>query len=96
MLKFLVKAGKIAQATADQISAWPHSGLGVYNGSVIAKNDAAAIERVAQYMLRNPFALSKMTYNRLLQPPGLMGFGQCAASFPFTAAASRWRVSNAE
>lgn len=63
VLNFLVQAGKIAQATADQISAWPHSGFGVDNGSVIAKNDTAAIERVAQYMLRNPFALSKMTYN---------------------------------
>ncbi len=63
VLKFLVQAGKIAQATADQISAWPHSGFGVDNGSVMAKNDTAAIERVAQYSLRNPFALSKMTYN---------------------------------
>jgi len=63
VLNFLVQAGKIDQATADQISAWPHSGFGVDNGSVIAKNDTAAIERVAQYMLRNPFALSKMTYN---------------------------------
>ena len=63
VLNFLVQAGKIAQATADQISAWPHGGFGVDNGSVIAKNDTAAIERVAQYMLRNPFALSKMTYN---------------------------------
>ncbi len=25
VLKFLVQAGKIAQATADQISAWPHT-----------------------------------------------------------------------
>ena len=63
VLNFLVQAGKIDQATADQISAWPHSGFGVDNGSVIAKNDTAAIERVSQYMLRNPFALSKMTYN---------------------------------
>ena len=27
VLNFLVQAGKIAQATADQISAWPHSGF---------------------------------------------------------------------
>jgi hypothetical protein len=66
-LKFLVQADKIDQATADQICSWPHSGFGVDNGSVIAKNDTAAIERVAQYMLRNPFALSKMTYNEKTQ-----------------------------
>ena len=63
VLGFLVKAGKIDQATADQICAWAHSGFGVDNGTVIAKNDGVGLERVAQYILRNPFALTKMTYN---------------------------------
>ena len=63
VLEFLIKAGKIDQATADQICSWPHSGFGIDNGTVIAKNDSAGLERVAQYILRNPFSLTKMTYN---------------------------------
>jgi len=63
VLKFLIKAGKIDQVTADQICSWPHSGFGIDNGKVIAKNDGAGLERVAQYILRNPFSLAKMTYN---------------------------------
>jgi hypothetical protein len=63
VLEFLIKEGKVDQATADQICSWPHSGFGIDNGTVIAKNDGAGLERVAQYILRNPFSLTKMTYN---------------------------------
>ena len=63
VLKMLLKAGLIDEATVENMHSWEHSGFGINNGKVIAKGDKAGLERVAQYILRNPFSLAKMTYN---------------------------------
>ena len=63
VLKLLLKAGLIDEATVENMHCWEHSGFGIDNGKVIAKADKAGLERVAQYILRNPFSLAKMTYN---------------------------------
>ena len=34
-----------------------------YNGVRLARDDEAGREALAQYIIRNPFAVSKITYN---------------------------------
>ncbi len=41
---------------------WRHTGFSAHNAVRIRANDAAARQKLAQYMLRAPFALEKMTY----------------------------------
>ena len=35
----------------------------MYNGTPLRRDDAAGLERVAQYIIRNPFSEQKMVYN---------------------------------
>lgn len=42
--------------------AWRHSGFSVHNGVRVRSNDAEGRKKLAQYMLRAPFSLEKMTY----------------------------------
>jgi Putative transposase len=42
---------------------WRHSGFSINNGLRIKRDDAKGRESVAQYILRNPFSVEKMTYN---------------------------------
>ena len=42
---------------------WKHSGFSVHNGKPLRRDDAAGLERVAQYIIRNPFSEQKMVYN---------------------------------
>jgi hypothetical protein len=35
----------------------------VHNGKPVKRNDAEGLERVAQYIIRNPFSEQKMAYN---------------------------------
>jgi hypothetical protein len=41
---------------------WRHSGFSVHNGVRVRSNDAEGRKKLAQYMLRAPFSLEKMTY----------------------------------
>jgi len=41
---------------------WHHSGFGVHAGYRIQRDDHDDQEKLAQYILRNPFSLEKMTY----------------------------------
>ncbi|MCP5538289.1 MAG: transposase [Akkermansiaceae bacterium] len=45
--------------------AWKHSGFNIDNGGeeIIAPDDTAGRERLAQYLLRHPFSLQKITWN---------------------------------
>jgi hypothetical protein len=38
-------------------------GFSVHNGKPVKRNDTQGLERVAQYIIRNPFSEQKMTYN---------------------------------
>ena len=42
---------------------WRHSGFSIKNGFRISRDDENGRESVAQYILRNPFSVEKMTYN---------------------------------
>ena len=41
---------------------WRHSGFSVHNGVRVRAGDAEGRKKLAQYMLRAPFSLEKMTY----------------------------------
>lgn len=42
---------------------WRHSGFSVYNAVRVRGDDAPGRMKLAQYMLRAPFSLEKMSYN---------------------------------
>ena len=42
--------------------AWRHSGFSVHNGVRVRAGDAEGRKKLAQYMLRAPLSLEKMTY----------------------------------
>ena len=60
VFELFLAAGKIDQQTVDQMRAWPHSGFSVDNSVYLCPRDTAALERLAQYMLRCPFSLARV------------------------------------
>ncbi len=64
ILKMLKKAGRIDNALIARLLTWRHnSGFSVHNGVRLARDDEGGREALAQYIIRNPFAVSKITYN---------------------------------
>ncbi|MDP7135447.1 MAG: transposase, partial [Planctomycetota bacterium] len=53
----------LAPELARKLLGWKHSGFSVHNGKPLRRDDAAGLERVAQYIIRNPFSEQKMVYN---------------------------------
>jgi len=63
VLQMLKKEGKIDGILIKNIMGWRHmSGFSVHNGVRIAPDDEKAKERVAQYIIRNPFSEAKLSY----------------------------------
>ena len=62
VLKFFVKKKKLAAREAEKMRQWHHSGFGIHAGHRVQRDDHDALEKLAQYILRNPFSLEKMTY----------------------------------
>ena len=61
VLALLLGEGEISKDLVQRITAWRHTGFSVHNG--VRVRDAAGRQRLAQYMLRAPFALEKMKYD---------------------------------
>ncbi len=61
VLALLLREGEVSEALVQRITAWRHTGFSVHNG--VKVRDAAGRQRLAQYMLRAPFALEKMKYD---------------------------------
>jgi len=59
----LKEEGKIIDEIIEKLMKWRHSGFSIDNGLRISRYDEKGRESVAQYILRNPFSLDKMTYN---------------------------------
>ena len=59
----LVAEGLLVGEMAPKLLGWKHSGFSVYNGKPLRRDDADGLERVAQYIIRNPFSEQKMVYN---------------------------------
>ena len=60
VFKLFLAAGKIDQQTIDEMRVWPHSGFSVDNSVYLPPRDTAALERLAQYILRCPFSLARV------------------------------------
>ena len=63
VIRMLVEEELLAPELARKLLGWKHSGFSVYNGTPLRRDDADGLERVAQYIIRNPFSEQKMVYN---------------------------------
>ena len=57
------KEKKLDPTMAEKLRHWRHSGFGVHHGKPLSKDDKAAVEHLAQYILRHPFSLDKMSFH---------------------------------
>jgi hypothetical protein len=63
VFNMLKEEGKTTDEIIDKLMKWRHSGFNIDNGMRISRDDEKGREPVAQYILRNPFSLDKMTYS---------------------------------
>ena len=61
VLKLLVAERAIGERLSASMLAWRHSGFSVHNGVRVRARDAEGRKKLAQYMLRAPSSLEKMT-----------------------------------
>jgi len=62
VLALLRREGLVSEALAEKMLAWRHTGFSAHNAVRVRARDAAGRRRLAQYMLRAPFSLEKMSY----------------------------------
>lgn len=63
VLKMLHKEERIGESFIKMIMAWHHtSGFNVHNEVRIPPGDSKGIENLAQYIIRNTFSLTKLSY----------------------------------
>ena len=60
VITFLVDKGFLPPARADMLRGWVHSGFNVHRSRRVLPDERDDIERLAQYIIRNPFAVEKM------------------------------------
>jgi len=63
LLVFLCHEAGFDPELAARMRQWQHSGFSVHNQIRVKANDAEGRKQLARYMIRNPFALEKMTYD---------------------------------
>jgi hypothetical protein len=59
----LLREGLVTQALAKKMLCWRHTGFSADNSVRVPARDTAERRRLAQYMLRAPFAQEKMAYD---------------------------------
>ena len=64
MIAFLVEARLLPADRARMLRGWVHSGFQVHRSRRIAAHECQDIERLAQYIVRNPFSIAKRQVNR--------------------------------
>ena len=64
VLTFLCNNAGFDPKLAERMRLWQHSGFSVHNRIRVKANDAEGRKQLARYMIRNPFALEKMTYDK--------------------------------
>jgi len=62
VLALLRREGLVSEGLAESMLAWRHTGFSAHNSVRVHARDAAGRRRLAQYMLRAPFSLEKMSY----------------------------------
>jgi len=63
VLALLRGEGLVSDALVERMLAWRHTGFSAHNNVRLGARDAAGRRRLAQYMLRAPFSLEKMSYD---------------------------------
>jgi hypothetical protein len=61
VLNRLVALGILPPERVAILLSWKHSGFNVHRGAPVPPENKAELEKLAQYILRNPFSLEKMT-----------------------------------
>ena len=60
VITFLVDKGLLPPARAEMLRGWVHSGFNVHRSRRVLPDEREDLERLAQYIIRNPFAVEKM------------------------------------
>lgn len=62
VLELLAAEGAVSKGLVSAMLGWRHSGYSVHNAVRVRRDDAPGRMKLAQYMLRAPFSLEKMSY----------------------------------
>ena len=61
VINLLVQANLLPPERVQVLYSWKHSGFNVHAGNPVPPEAKADLEDLAQYILRNPFSVAKMT-----------------------------------
>ena len=61
VLEWLVGLKLLPPERANTLRSWKHTGFNIHAGEQVVPENLADLERLAQYLLRNPFSVEKMT-----------------------------------
>ena len=60
VITFLLEKGLLLPERAEMLRGWVHSGFNVHRGRRERASEREDMERLAQYIIRNPFSVDKM------------------------------------
>ena len=63
VITFLVDRCLLPPARANMLRRWVHSGFNVHRSRRVQPHEREDMQRLAQYIMRNPFSLEKMQFN---------------------------------
>ena len=63
VITFLVKKGLLPPERARMLRGWAHSGFNVHRSHRVPPSNREDMERLAHYIIRNPFSVDKMQPN---------------------------------
>ncbi|MCX6970000.1 MAG: transposase [Verrucomicrobia bacterium] len=63
VITFLVKKGLLPPERARMLRGWMHSGFNIHRSERVPPRNREDMERLAQYIIRNPFSVEKMQPN---------------------------------
>ena len=64
IITFLVDKGLLPVDRANMLRGWVHSGFNVHRSRRVQPDEREDLERLAQYIIRNPFSVEKMQVNQ--------------------------------
>ena len=70
VITFLVDKGLLPAARANMLRGWAHSGFNVHRSRRVLPDEREDLERLAQYIIRNPFAVESRAEGETGCPQG--------------------------
>jgi hypothetical protein len=64
VITILVDKGLLPSERANMLRGWVHSGFNVHRSRRVHPDEREDLERLAQYIIRNPFSVEKMQVNQ--------------------------------